>query len=129
LHIPVFGNGDISTPEQAVVSRKNLNGIMVGRAAAMNPWLMKGIVNAFFDNASGNPPKTPFNLKIPIWLKYLERTARQRGELAACRRFRRYLVFMVSDMNLPAEMRKIATKVTTLSEVEKAMKDFRRFTM
>ena len=43
LHIPVFGNGDITTPEQAVEARRRygVDGILIGRAAIGNPWIFE----------------------------------------------------------------------------------------
>ena len=44
MHIPVFGNGDVSTPEQAVELKKyGVDGIMIGRAAIGYPWIFKEI--------------------------------------------------------------------------------------
>ncbi len=41
LHIPVFGNGDITTPRQALdaFNRYGVDGILIGRAAIGNPWI------------------------------------------------------------------------------------------
>ena len=43
LHIPVFGNGDITTPQQAVEARQRygVDGILIGRAAIGNPWIFE----------------------------------------------------------------------------------------
>lgn len=43
LHIPVFGNGDITTPQQAMEARKKygVDGILIGRGAIGNPWIFE----------------------------------------------------------------------------------------
>ncbi|MCR5192887.1 MAG: tRNA dihydrouridine synthase DusB [Bacteroidales bacterium] len=43
LHIPVFGNGDITTPQQAIDARDRygVDGILIGRAAIGNPWIFE----------------------------------------------------------------------------------------
>lgn len=43
LHIPVFGNGDIASPEQALEARRRygVDGILIGRAAIGNPWIFE----------------------------------------------------------------------------------------
>lgn len=43
LHIPVFGNGDITSPEKAVEARRRygVDGILIGRAAIGNPWIFE----------------------------------------------------------------------------------------
>lgn len=43
LYIPVFGNGDIDSPETALAMKNKypVSGIMIGRAAIGNPWIFK----------------------------------------------------------------------------------------
>ena len=45
IHIPIFGNGDIDTPEKAVEykNRYGVDGIMIGRAAIGYPWIFNEI--------------------------------------------------------------------------------------
>ena len=45
MHIPVFGNGDINSPQKAVEykNRYGVDGIMIGRASIGNPWIFNQI--------------------------------------------------------------------------------------
>lgn len=49
MHIPVFGNGDVNTPESAVKMRDEygLDGAMIGRATIGNPWFFKQVKHYF----------------------------------------------------------------------------------
>lgn len=49
MHIPVFGNGDVNTPERAVEMRDKygLDGAMIGRASIGNPWFFKQVKHYF----------------------------------------------------------------------------------
>ena len=49
MHIPVFGNGDVNTPEKAMLMRDKfgLDGAMIGRASIGNPWFF-GQVKHYF---------------------------------------------------------------------------------
>jgi nifR3 family TIM-barrel protein len=49
MHIPVFGNGDVTTPERAMEMRDNygLDGCMIGRASIGNPWFFKQVKHYF----------------------------------------------------------------------------------
>ena len=45
MHIPVFGNGDVNSPERAIEMRDKfgLDGAMIGRASIGNPWFFKQV--------------------------------------------------------------------------------------
>ena len=49
MHIPVFGNGDVNTPEKAMEMRDvcGLDGCMIGRATIGNPWFFKQVKHFF----------------------------------------------------------------------------------
>jgi len=49
MHIPVFGNGDVNSPEAAVKMRDEygLDGAMIGRASIGNPWFFKQVKHFF----------------------------------------------------------------------------------
>jgi tRNA-dihydrouridine synthase len=49
MHIPVFGNGDVDTPEKALEMRDTfgLDGAMIGRASIGNPWFFKQVKHYF----------------------------------------------------------------------------------
>jgi nifR3 family TIM-barrel protein len=49
MHIPVFGNGDVNSPEKALEMRDKfgLDGAMIGRASIGNPWFFKQVKHFF----------------------------------------------------------------------------------
>ena len=49
IHIPIFGNGDVDTPEKALEYRNKygVDGIMIGRAAIGYPWIFNEIKHFF----------------------------------------------------------------------------------
>ena len=58
MRIPVFGNGDVDTPEAAVKMRDEygLDGAMIGRASIGNPWFFKEVKHYFKTGQHLNPP-------------------------------------------------------------------------
>ncbi len=58
LHIPLIGNGDITTPEQAAEAfdRYGVDGVMVGRASIGAPWVFRDIWRALAPEGSELPP-------------------------------------------------------------------------
>jgi len=49
MHIPIFGNGDVNSPEKAALMRDEfgLDGAMIGRASIGNPWFFKQVKHFF----------------------------------------------------------------------------------
>jgi nifR3 family TIM-barrel protein len=59
MHIPIFGNGDINSPQKALEykTRYGVDGIMIGRAAIGNPWIFNEIKQYFTDGTVKEPPE------------------------------------------------------------------------
>ncbi|NNE25223.1 MAG: tRNA dihydrouridine synthase DusB [Saprospiraceae bacterium] len=58
IHIPIFGNGDIDSPQKALEykNRYGVDGIMIGRASIGNPWVFKQIKAYLKDGTIIDPP-------------------------------------------------------------------------
>ena len=58
MHIPVFGNGDVDSPEKAIEMRDEfgLDGAMIGRASIGNPWFFKQVKHFFNTGQHLAPP-------------------------------------------------------------------------
>ena len=58
IHIPIFGNGDVDTPERAIQNKEEygVDGIMIGRAAIGNPWVFNEIKHFMATGKHLSPP-------------------------------------------------------------------------
>tara|TARA_B110000046_G_scaffold84385_1_gene92485 strand:+ start:291 stop:1313 length:1023 start_codon:yes stop_codon:yes gene_type:complete len=58
MNIPVFGNGDIDTPEKAIAqkNRYGVDGVMIGRTAIGNPWVFNEIKHYMKTGEHRAPP-------------------------------------------------------------------------
>ncbi|MBL7874560.1 MAG: tRNA-dihydrouridine synthase, partial [Cyclobacteriaceae bacterium] len=58
MHIPVFGNGDIDSPQKALEykNRYGVDGIMIGRSAIGSPWVFNEIKHYFKTGTTLPPP-------------------------------------------------------------------------
>jgi tRNA-dihydrouridine synthase B len=80
IKIPIFGNGDIDSPQKALEykNKYGVDGIMIGRAAIGNPWIFNQI-KEFFN--SGQTLSTPsLNERITTIKKHLEHSIQWKGE-------------------------------------------------
>ncbi len=120
LEIPVFGNGDITTACQATEKLGNLDGVMIGRGAIDDPWLMQRVWSAFHDERP-DVRDLPFDAKAPYWKRFAEMCVEFGDERPACCAFRKYLVRMVRQLELDADIRRKATSVETLEQIHRVL--------
>lgn len=88
--IPVFGNGDIKSYEQAqtLIKTYNLNAVYVGRSAIGNPWLFSGI----------NRQNLNYRERLPVVLEHLKAMSDFYGTQQAAILFRKHLTGYFSDL-------------------------------
>ena len=80
MHIPVFANGDINTPERAMLIRDHygLDGAMIGRASIGNPWFFNQVKH-FFKTGEHLPPVS-IKERVTAAKKHLEMSIAWKGE-------------------------------------------------
>ncbi len=80
MHIPVFGNGDVDTPERAVEMRDKygLDGAMIGRASIGYPWFFNE-VKYFFETGEHKAPPTIAE-RVQVAKRHLEMSIGWKGE-------------------------------------------------
>jgi nifR3 family TIM-barrel protein len=90
IHIPIFGNGDIDSPEKALSykNRYGVDGIMIGRAAIGNPWIFNEIKHYLTTGKHKPPPG--LNEKIRAVKKHLEFSMEWKGEKKGILEMRRH---------------------------------------
>ncbi|MFT5305218.1 MAG: tRNA-dihydrouridine synthase B [Flavobacteriales bacterium] len=80
LHIPVFGNGDIDSPEKAVEykERYGVDGIMIGRASIGNPWFFDEIKH--FIKTGKHKEKAGLAERVAVAKEHLRFSVEWKGE-------------------------------------------------
>ena len=80
MHIPVFGNGDVNSPEKARIMRGDygLDGAMIGRASIGNPWFFKQVKEYLNTGISVSPPS--LEERIYTAKRHLEMAINWKGE-------------------------------------------------
>lgn len=90
MFIPVFGNGDVDSPEKALLMRDKygLDGAMIGRASIGNPWFFNQVKH-FFNTGSHLEPPT-LEERVAVARKHLERAIAWNGIQAGLLETRRH---------------------------------------
>lgn len=121
LSIPVIGNGDIATVEDAVQKIGNLDGVMVGRGTFGNPWVMQEIVTALHGSSKGIATPASFAEKIPFILQHCELAVKIKGEERGMLEMRRHLSSYVKGFDGARELRTQLVQVRKLEEARKLL--------
>tara|TARA_R110001632_G_scaffold73049_1_gene168454 strand:+ start:4820 stop:5812 length:993 start_codon:yes stop_codon:yes gene_type:complete len=90
MHIPVFGNGDINTPERAVEIRDSygLDGAMIGRASIGYPWFFNEVKH-FMETGTHKAPPT-LEERVMAARRHLEMAIAWKGEILGVFETRRH---------------------------------------
>ena len=90
MRIPVFGNGDVDTPEKAVEyrNRYGVDGIMIGRASIGYPWIFNEIKH--FMNTGNHLAKPMIKDRVDVAMKHLEMSVKWKGETLAIAEMKRH---------------------------------------
>ena len=91
MHIPIIGNGDIATPQQArdAFDRYGVDGIMIGRATFGHPWIFREIKH-FLATGEELPPLS-VEKKVALARRQLELSLKFKGEPRGIYEMRRHL--------------------------------------
>lgn len=90
MHIPIFGNGDIDSPQKAVEykNRYGVDGIMIGRASIGNPWIFREIKAYMKDGSIIDPPT--LTERVDAAREHLTRSMEWKGERLGVVEMRRH---------------------------------------
>ncbi len=90
MHIPIFGNGDVSTPERAVEMRDEygLDGAMIGRASIGNPWFFNQVKH--FMRTGNHLAEPTLSERVAAARRHLEMAVEWKGETLGVLETRRH---------------------------------------
>ena len=90
MHIPIFGNGDVNTPEkvQEVKNKFGVDGVMIGRAAIGNPWIFNEIKHFLKTGNHLSPPTIADRVKA--CKQHLKHSIEWKGEILGIAEMKRH---------------------------------------
>lgn len=115
IQIPIFGNGDINSPEKAVLykNRYGVDGIMIGRAAIGYPWIFNEIKH-YIQTGNHLPPPT-IEQRVEVCRKHLHKSHTWKGPRIGIFEMRRHYANYLKGMPNIKEYR---SKLVTLEPIE-----------
>jgi tRNA-dihydrouridine synthase B len=125
IKIPIFGNGDIDSPEKAktYLNRYGVDGLMIGRAAIGYPWIFREIKHYF---ATGENLSLPtIDERVDVCLKHLRLSVQWKGQVLGILEMRRHYTNYLKGLPHIKEYRTRLVTVKTLEEVEAVLEEIR----
>lgn len=118
VSIPVMGNGDVKSVEDALRMKRetNCDGVMIGRGIFGNPWLVKEIVSAF-DNNEISLNITPRDIHQHI-LKHLDSMVALKGEHIGLLEMRPHICWYLSGLKNNTKMKQIVNQTNSIKEMK-----------
>ena len=119
VNIPVIGNGDIKSTEDAkkIFEQTGVDGIMIGRAALGNPWLFKEIITGKHIEVSNEE-------RLRIILKHLDLEIKDKGEITGIREMRKHISWYIKNTKNASKFRDSVNKIENREELEQALKEY-----
>ena len=131
MHIPVFGNGDVNTPEAAIKMRDEfgLDGAMIGRASIGYPWFFREVKHFIQTGKHLDPPT--MQERVGAARRHLSMSIDWKGEKLAVYETRRHYTNYFKGIPNFKPLRMSLVSAETSDEVfetlEKAEKEFADF--
>ena len=116
VRIPVIGNGDIKSPEDAVkmFEQTGVDGIMIGRASLGNPWIFDDIIKTL----SGKEKKTVTSEeKLQTIIKHIELEVSEKGENIAIKEMRKHVSAYIKNMKDASKYRDYINQIDNKKEL------------
>jgi tRNA-dihydrouridine synthase B len=115
IHIPIFGNGDIDSPEKALEykNRYGVDGVMIGRAAIGYPWIFNEIKHFIQTGEHLRPPT--IEQRVNVIRHHLHRSVEWKGLVPGINEMRRHYTNYLKGLPNVKEYR---LKLVTLRSVE-----------
>lgn len=125
LKIPVIGNGDVASVEDAIKIRQHTkcDAIMIGRGAQGNPWIFERI-NHYIKTGEilSEPTKEE---KIDVAIKHIELAVKEDGEYVAVREMRKHIGWYLKGMKHSAKFRDEINRMESVEEVIKTLLQYK----
>ncbi|MCE5172374.1 tRNA dihydrouridine synthase DusB [Paenibacillus profundus] len=124
VSIPVIGNGDVFSPEDAkrMLEETGCDGVMVGRGALGNPWMLYRTVE-YLTNGTLPPDPSPAE-KVRIAIVHMDRLIALKGEKVAVKEMRKHLAWYLKGLPSAARVKDAIMEETRRDEMVRLLDDY-----
>ena len=125
IHIPIFGNGDISTPEQALEMKNKygVDGVMIGRASIGYPWIFNEIKHFFRTGTHLAPPTVED--RVDVCRTHLMKSVEWKGERLGIIEMRRHYANYFKGLPNFKEVRAQLVTLDDLNTINQVLQDIK----
>lgn len=122
--IPVIGNGDVFTPEDAkrMLEHTGCDGVMIGRGALGNPWMLYRTIE-YLTTGVLHPDPTPSE-KMRIATLHLDRLVALKGEQVAVKEMRKHMAWYLKGLSGAARVKDRIMEETKRDQMVAIMQEF-----
>ncbi len=124
LHIPVLGNGDITSAAIALQRLKNLDGMMIGRAAMRNPWIFRQCRAAF--DKQPIPSKPPLEEQLQFFERHANLASEWKNETWAMIEMRKHFSHFIRGVRGAAQFRDRLIRVSSIKEMKQIFSEIKK---
>ncbi|CAK4826993.1 unnamed protein product [Aphanomyces euteiches] len=124
VSIPVIGNGDVFTPEDArrMLDHTGCDAVMIGRAALGNPWMLYRTIE-YLTNGTLPPDPTAAE-KIRIAILHMDRLISLKGESIAVKEMRKHMSWYLKGLTGSAKIKDVLMELTERDKMANVLNDY-----